>query len=111
MQEASVFNIGANYAYSERVSFNGGIEYVHGVDVISNIPNNTTLGAPISYSDIPGYSKVSVDTCRVSAGVDYLIRRNLTTYVRYNYYNYGDTVTAYNAGTAHMLLGGLTATF
>lgn len=107
MQEASVVNIGANYAYSERLSFNGGIEYVRGVDVISNIPDN---GA-ISYSDIPGYSKVSVDTCRVSAGVDYLIRRNLTTYVRYNYYNYGDTVTAYNAGTAHMLLGGLTATF
>jgi hypothetical protein len=107
MQEASVLNVGANYAWSERLSFNGGIEYVRGVNVISNIPNN---GA-ISYSDIPGYSKVSVDTCRVSAGVDYLIRRNLTTYFRYNYYNYGDTVTAYDAGTAHMVLGGLTATF
>jgi hypothetical protein len=107
MQEASVINVGANYAYSERLSFNGGVEYVRGLNVITNIPNN---GA-ISYADIPGYSKVSVDTCRLSGGVDYLLRRNVTTYFRYNFYNYGDAVTSYDAGQASMLLGGLTATF
>ena len=65
----------------------------------------------VFHEGLSGYSKVSVDTCRVSAGIDYLIRRNLSTYVRYNYYNYGDTVTTYNAGTAHMLLGGMSASF
>jgi hypothetical protein len=39
------------------------------------------------------------------------LRRYVNTYFRYNYYDYDDAYAAYNSGTAHMFLTGLSGTF
>ena len=76
--KADVFNIGTTYRVSPKVILNGNFEYVRGLDVITQ-----------SQYDLGQYSLVSNITYRISAGADYLVRRNLTTFFRYNYFDYG----------------------
>ncbi|MHB1037375.1 MAG: hypothetical protein ACYC35_22545 [Pirellulales bacterium] len=112
--KSDVFNIASAYAWTDRLTLTQGFEYVRGLNVITDTP--TPAGA-ISYDNPPGYdslgsySRVSVETFRISAGVDYLWRPGISTYFRYNWYDYGDLSAAYNSGQSHMFLGGLTAVF
>ena len=103
--KADVFNIGTTYAWTERLALNGGFEYVRGL-------NSITQSAPPGQAyQLGDYSLVSVNTYRFWAGIDYLVRHNINTYFRYNYYDYGDDAVALNSGTAHMFLGGMTAMY
>ena len=76
--KADVFNVGTTYKLSPKVILNGNLEYVRGLDVITQ-----------SQLDLGQYSLVSNITYRISAGVDYLVRPNLTTFIRYDYFDYG----------------------
>ena len=95
-----MFNIGTTYRVSPKVILNGNFEYVRGLDVITQ-----------SQYDLGQYSLVSNITYRISAGADYLVRPNLTTFFRYNYFDYGALSALYDTGTASMFLVGINAMF
>ncbi|MHB1037377.1 MAG: hypothetical protein ACYC35_22535 [Pirellulales bacterium] len=113
--KSDVFNLASAYAWSDRLTLTQGFEYVRGLNVITDTP--TPAGAisydnpPAPYAPLGSYSRVSVETFRISAGADYLWRPGISTYVRYNWYDYGDLSAAFNSGQAHMFLGGVTAVF
>ena len=105
---SDVVTLAANYAASQRLRYNGRVEYVSSENYFNTPP--TPAGA-VPYNDIPTYSAVATEIWRITAGGDYMVRQNVNVYFRYNLYNYDDFNMAYNTGTAHMFLGGLTATF
>ena len=47
---------------------------------------------------------------RFGVGADYRLRPRVTTYVRYNYYDYQDD-SGMTSGQANMILGGMSAMF
>ncbi|MGO9113460.1 MAG: hypothetical protein ACLP9L_29870 [Thermoguttaceae bacterium] len=115
---ADVFNVASRYRATEKLSFTGEFEYVHGEDLNSGtvvptqqVPPTGGLppGAPASYP-IGGYSNVQMHSFRFGLGADYILRPRVTSYVRYNYYDYEDQ-TGTTSGQANMILGGMSATF
>ena len=54
---------------------------------------------------------MDVTTWRLSAGADYLLRRGVSTFFRYNYFDYGDATQSFNTGTTSNVLAGLTGTY
>jgi len=106
---ADVFNLGASYAWTSRTTLIGGVEYVRSRNVFAEPA--APAAAVGGYADLPGYSAVRVNTYRLTAGVDYDVSQNMNTFFRYNYFDYDDRAMAYNAGTAHMFLAGLSGVF
>lgn len=102
--KTDVFNVGTSYALTEKVQLVGDVEYVRGLNAITNAGSAT-------YAPIAAYTLTEARTYRASAGVDYLLRARINTYFRYNYYDYQDVSTGLTTGQAHMLLGGVSATF
>jgi len=119
MGRSDVVNLGGVYAWTERLSLNGGLEYVRGLNRVATPPSPTNDAypdgrgsfTPTPYTEIAQASRVEVNTYRLSAGVDYWLRDGITVYFRYNFYDYLDETAAFNTGEAHMFLGGLTAMF
>lgn len=115
---ADVFNLGASFLVTCRLTLVGGVEYVRSRNVFAdpgtpppeNQATNPLIPA-LPYSDLPGYSAVRVNTLRLTAGADYELARNINTFFRYNYFDYDDRAMLYNAGTAHMFLAGLSGVF
>ena len=68
-------------------------------------------GVPVNYTDVPAYSRVEVNTYRVLLGLDYSLQQNVSTFLRYNYYDYDDVTQAYNSGVSHIFLAGVTGTY
>lgn len=115
---ADVFNLGASYAVTCNLTLVGGAEYVRSRNLFADPgtpPPEDQATSPaipaLPYSDLPGYSAVRVNTMRLTAGVDYELSRNMNTFFRYNYFDYDDRAMSYNAGTAHMVLAGLSGVF
>jgi hypothetical protein len=112
--EAEVFDLGSTYRWSKDVKFTGAVQYTHGIDTITPLASNypgpfPNIGAGTSYynlSSLPGYSRVIIDTVRVQAGVDWQVRAHLTTFLRYQYYNFNDPTQPYNTGIANGFLVG-----
>lgn len=101
---SDVFNLGASYAASERLTLSGSLEYVRG----QNIFNDPSFpGLDVSY--LPGASDVLVETWRLAAGVDYWLVDGVSCYFHYNYFDYDDKSVDFNSGTANMFLVGMTA--
>ena len=107
---ADVFNIGTTYAVTCDLRWIGGFEYVRGENYFDPPATPATPGA-IPYTDLPAYSAVETNIYRLNAGFDYQLQRYTNMYFRYNYYDYDDAYAAYNNGTAHMFLTGLSGTF
>ena len=74
-------------------------------------PRRPSAAAGNPYTDFPSYSQVRVNTWRLTAGVDYELSQYMNTFLRYNYFDYDDQAMPYNAGQAHMLMGGLSGVF
>ena len=51
-----------------------------------------------------------MESVRFGVGADYLLRPRVSTYVRYDYYNYLDE-SGLTSGQANMILGGMSAKF
>ncbi|MGA2255496.1 MAG: MtrB/PioB family outer membrane beta-barrel protein [Thermoguttaceae bacterium] len=113
---ADVFNLGSRYQATEKLSFNGEFEYVHGENSSSAIvtPTNQTpplqAGLPTTPYNIGQYSLVKMQSFRLGVGADYRLRPCVTAYVRYNYYDYQDE-SGTTSGQASMVLGGMSAKF
>lgn len=113
---ADVINIGGVFAATCDLRFTGGFEYVHGRNVITSIPANTysEITIPertVTYPEIQEVTRVEVDTYRITAGVDYVLTSNISTFFRYNFMDYDDQAMPWNAGMAHMFLGGVNAVY
>jgi hypothetical protein len=103
---AQVYNFGARFAYTPRVILRGDVEWVRGKnEFFAPSAPDTDLSA------LPALSDTIVETTRISAGIDWLMTERISSFFRYNYYDYNDESAAYNSGTANMFLGGLTAIF
>lgn len=120
--QAQVINLGATYACSERVRLTGGYEYTWGHNRILAVPSpasaydpsDTTAPPTVITPDwtlIPSLSDVVVQTNRVTAGVDYLVRRRITMFFRYSFFDYADLAGTGNSGQVHGVLGGFSALF
>ena len=115
---ADVFNLGTRYRATEKLSFTGEFECVHG--------NNTSFGHGQSEQssgyyrvvlsrgtapyNIGQYSLVKMESFRFGVGADYCCGRGSRSYVRYNYYDYHDD-SGTTSGQANMILGGMSARF
>jgi hypothetical protein len=111
---ADVLNLGGTFAYSPRLTLISGFEFVHSYNLFAEPPAPATaLPAGVdTYSDLPGYSQVRVNTYRWTAGTDYQLSRNINSFFRYNYFDYADRgATPFNSGTAHMFLAGLSGVY
>jgi hypothetical protein len=106
---ANVLNLGATYLASPQVRLVGGFEFVRGWNYFDEPPAPPTANP--DYGDLPTYSDVRVSTYRLTAGIDYELSRTFNTFFRYNMYDYDDIAMAWNAGTLHMFLGGVSAIF
>jgi hypothetical protein len=62
---------------------------------------------PIVFSDLPQYSRVLVHTNKLTAGVTWQPVPMTVIYCNYNFFDYDDVYNAYNSGTAHMVMAGL----
>ena len=116
---SDVMNLGTRYQATEKLSFTGLFEYVHGIDSAGALvnPNNQQGTAWLPYGtkpyptyDIGQYSLVKMQSFRLEAGADYRLRPCVTCYVRYNYYDYHDD-SGTTSGQANMILGGMSAKF
>jgi opacity protein-like surface antigen len=106
-----VFNIGTAYSWTERVTLTGDFEYVRGLNEITNVGTTSSGVSFQTPTSLGSYALVSNQTYRVSAGVDYRLRPRVTTYFRYNYYDFGDLATGVTSGTTHLFLAGMSATY
>jgi hypothetical protein len=99
---AQVITLGSSYAVTERVILSSGIEFSRSRDVFDPL----TL-----WPDLPTFSDILVETTRYNVGVDWQLRERISCYWRYIYLDYEDETVAYNSGTAHMLLTGVSAIY
>ena len=60
---------------------------------------------------LPGASDVITETTRFNAGLNYRLRAGMDCYFHYDFYDWNDKAGNGESGTAHMLLGGLAATY
>jgi len=114
-----VANFGGRYAWTENFATNFEFEFVRGLNA-TNITVPAGPGNPAAY-ELGQYSLVQSNTVRISLGADYRFRPRATMFARYNYYDFEDFSPALagtagetntNAtGQAHMILGGMSATF
>jgi hypothetical protein len=109
---ADVFTIGARYQATCKLSFNGMFEYVHGINssfaVVPTAMQTPPTGAPY---DLGQWSLVKEQSFRFEAGADYLVTQRITTYLRYDYYDFQDLTTGFLSGTQNSILGGVSAVF
>ncbi len=113
-----VVNLGSTYDYSQRLTFVGNLEFMRSHNSFTSpSPDSYALGGDGTFvvnpdwSSLSGLSDVIVETTRLSAGIDYLLREGVSCYFRYNYFNYADKAGNGNSGTANMFLTGVSAVY
>lgn len=119
---SQVVNLGTRYAWTPKFSTCATVEYVYALNATS-IPVTPTAASGVSPYDLGQYSVVNSDTVRLTLGADYLWSPCISTFARYNYYNFedlspvpatGGTSSATNTnmtGQANMFLVGMSAKF
>jgi hypothetical protein len=109
---SDVFTLGSRYQATCKLALVGQFEYVHGINasyaVVPSSQQTPTSGAAY---DLGQYSLVKEQSFRVELGADYLITRRMTTFVRYDYYDFQDLSTGLLSGQQNSILGGASATF
>ena len=61
--------------------------------------------------DLGQWSLVKEQSFRFEAGADYLLTQRITTFLRYDYYDFQDLTTGMLSGQQNSILGGASATF
>ncbi len=113
---STVVDLGTSYAWTDRVTLQGFVQWVRGSNYFDTPPAFPLPEDPtqiVQWTDLPIYSSVIVETVRLGGGFDYLINDRISTYFRYNLFDWeGKTLTEDpNSGTAHMFLAGVSAVF
>jgi hypothetical protein len=109
---SDVFTIGSRYQATCKLSFVGQFEYVHGINsnfaIVPSAAQTPPTGAAY---DLGQWSLVKEQSFRFECGADYLLRPRVTTYIRYDYYDFQDLSTGLLSGTQNSVLGGVSAVF
>lgn len=100
--QARVLSVGGSYVWTRKLTLSGGVQFVWSRDLLDPL-------AP--WPDLPAYSSVIVDRARVTGGLDWRLHEHVSAYFRYVYEDYEDESVAFNSGTAHMFLTGLSAIY
>lgn len=98
---SQVLSFGGSYAWTERWTLSGSVQFVWALNTFDPLE---------SWPDLPEYSRVLVNTRRYTSGIDWSANRWATAYLRYMFEDYDDGSAPYNSGSAHMVLAGLSAT-
>jgi hypothetical protein len=106
--ENHLVSLGANYAWTSNVQLIGGYEFNRGSNTF-DIPPSPHPG--VDWTAVEQVADVIVETHRVTAGVDWQPTCDMTVYVRYIFFDYGDIGADRDSGTAHMALAGATRTW
>lgn len=105
--ETQIVNVGARYAWTERLLVSGGIFWVDGVNTWS-VPSSQT-GA--NWSQMPVYSDVRAQSVRFQAGFDYAMTPRTGCYFRVNTFDYQDQTKGLTSGAAYFFLAGVSSVF
>ena len=128
--QSQVVDLGANYCWTDRLTLNGGLQYVWGSDITlvsapdlsyNPLKNNAANGGGYAFT-VPDWSYITPgsdvinESWRITTGFDYQFTERVGTYFRYNYYSFtdfGNNAGNGNGGTgdAHLFLGGMSAVF
>jgi hypothetical protein len=106
-----VFHAGTSYSMTPHVLLTGRVEWVEGVDRITQAQGTSADLGFQTFDFIPAAALQSVQTIRVIAGVDWRIRPQVAAYFRYIFEEYDDYANPANTGLAHLFLGGFSAFF
>jgi hypothetical protein len=107
--QSHVVTFGSRYAATERLILTGQVEWVHGLNQITD--SSVTFPSNITVTDLGSYSKVLNTTTRVTMGADWVIRPRIVNYYRYELYDFFDQSPGYQSGVAQGFMGGLSALF
>ena len=106
---AQVANLTARYRVNPKLRLTGEVEYIHGNDQVTNsamvLPGSAT---PVS---LGSYSQVLNDSTHVTVGADVIHTPRLSSYYRYEFYNFSDQQPGYQSGIAQGILAGMSARF
>ncbi|NOX53119.1 MAG: hypothetical protein GXP27_01500 [Planctomycetes bacterium] len=116
---AQVVNLGCDYAVNDRLTLIGQIEWTESRNQFERFadPPPPAVVMPTGWSEAPNFSDVRVETTRLAFGFDYVLTEHLSCYFRYNLFDYEDRSANSDgdvddkSGTAHFILGGLTASY
>lgn len=114
---SGLLNLCLNYKLTDNIQLNCGYQFVRGNNRFTmnatpsfafppSLSTNEPKGA-ITFTELPGFSPVQVETQRITAGVAWRPWPLLTVYLIYNYFDYHDETANYNSGTTHMMMAGL----
>ena len=102
-----VVSAGCVWKWTPRLNWRGGVHFIRGVNGI----DTTEFPPRHVWPAIQELVRSDRTSLRLTAGFDYVLRQRTTGYLRYNYLDYDDAAIAYNSGTAHQLLAGLSAAY
>ncbi|MHC4399366.1 MAG: hypothetical protein ACYTG0_06785 [Planctomycetota bacterium] len=97
-----VVSLGGSYGWTQRLTLSGGLQLVRTRDAIDPL-------AP--WPDLGQNFDVIVNRTRVTGGIDWCLREDVSSYFRYLFEDYEDKSTPFNSGSAHMFLAGLTVAY
>jgi hypothetical protein len=106
-QRSHVASLGCLWRRTPRLSWRGSVQFIRGINGLDSTIFEPRFVWP-AIEDVVRNDRTSL---RLSAGCDYAFGPRTTGYVRYNYLDYDDAVIAYNSGTAHLLLAGLSTSY
>jgi hypothetical protein len=106
-----VFHAGTTYAWTARVLLTARVEWVDGIDRITQAQGTSADLGFQTFDFIPQAALQSVQTVRVITGVDWHIRERVAAYFRYIFDDYEDRAQPTNSGQVHFFLGGFSAFF
>jgi hypothetical protein len=98
---------GAMWRCTPRWRWRGDVRYLRGDNGI----DSTEFEPPHVWPAIDDLVQTQRQSIRITAGCDYLLRRRTAGYLRYTWLDYEDAVIAYESGTAHLLLAGISASY
>jgi hypothetical protein len=99
---SDVVNVGTTYAWTERLTLSGNVDFVRG---------RNAFGSLAPWPDLWSYSDVNVETTRFAVGGDYLLGPQSSLYLRYQLFDYDDRAGGFDSGRAEMWLLGVNAFF
>lgn len=104
---SEVWSLGSTYAWTRRLTLRGNLQYVRGRNQIAS----TVFEEPYVWPEIAELARDGMDSIRLSAGFDYRLPPCATSYFRYSYLDYDDSVRPTRDGAAHLFLAGLSGRY
>jgi hypothetical protein len=105
--QSEVWSLGTTYAWTRRFTLRGNLQYVQGRnEIASTVFDEPTFGRRSRNRRGTQWTR---SACR--QGFDYRLPPGATSYFRYSYLDYDDSVRPAREGAAHLFLAGLSGRY